>query len=158
MMNKLMLVDDQILWRYFELLSRRPPAEVAELQREVARGAADVVAVKELFAREIVARYHGADAADAALARRRTVAAGGVPEDVAEIAVESAAEQIGLAKALQLAGMTRSFSEGARLIQQGGVQLEGERVTDPKRTLAKGGRFLVRVGGKDRRFAYLVVR
>jgi len=157
MLHKLMLVDDQVLWRYMELLSRRPTAELLELEQAVQQGRQDVVAVKEQFAQEIVERYHGAEQTEAAVAKRRHISAGGVPDDTPEIALQASPEGLGLAKALQLAGLTRSTSEAMRLLRQGGVYLDGERVADAKRSLSPGGRYLVRIGSKKRRFAYLVL-
>lgn len=157
MLQKLMLVDDQVVWRYMELLSRKTTAEIAALREEVSAGRAAVVAAKEDLGREIVTRYHGAEAADEAFARRRTISAGGVPDNVEEHSLEAEGEALGLAKALKLAGLTKSTGEAFRLLQQGGVYLEGVRVEDDKTHLPKG-RHLVRLGSKKKRFAYLVVK
>src|SRR5262245_4078102 len=80
MLQKLMLVDDGVIWRYMELLSARSTQQIATLKAEVNDGRS-ILEVKELFAREIVTRFHSAADADAAIARRRSVAAGGLPEE-----------------------------------------------------------------------------
>jgi tyrosyl-tRNA synthetase len=159
MLHKLMLVDDQVVWRYMELLSRRSLAEIQATKAEVDAGRCDVVAAKEAFALEIVERFHGAGGAAEALAQRKTIRSGDVPDDVPEIAIDAAgAEQVGLGVALKQAGLTKSTGDALNLIKQGGVQLDGQRVTDHKLQLRRGGPYLVRVGGKNRRFARLLVR
>ena len=160
MLQKLMLIDDQVVWHFMDLLSPRTPTELGELRRSVAEGQRGIVDVKEQFALDIVTRYHGAEAAAGARQRRRSISAGEVPADAPEIVIETpqGAESVGLAKALQLAGLAASGSEAMRLCQQGGVQLDRERATDGRLALHKGARHLVRVGGKNRRFAYLLVR
>lgn len=158
MLQKLMLIDDQVVWRFMDLLSPRSTAELGALRAAVEAGQQTVVDAKQQFALDIVGRYHGADAAQAALARRRSISAGDVPVDVREIEVRAQGQGVGLAKALQLAGLASSSSEAMRLVQQGGVQLDQQKVTDGRQQLARGARHLVRVGGKNRRFAYLRVR
>ena len=157
MLNKLMLVDDGVVWRYMELLSARTNEEIAELRADVVAGRRSVVAVKELFATEIVTRFHSAAEAEAALARRRAVAAGGVPADVEEIAVPADGPSITIGKALAVAGLAKSASEGARLVKSGAVHLDDVRVEDDRAQLQRGSRHLVRVGSKNRRFAWLTI-
>ena len=156
MLQKLMLVDDQVVWRYVDLLSSRTTAEIADVKAAVAAGERGIIAVKQAFALEIVRRYHGAEAADGALARRQSISRGDVPADVPHVDVAAEGGVIRLSKALHVAGLAKSSSEAGRLIKQGGVLLEGERVADDMLTLHTG-RYLVRVGGKNRRFAYLCV-
>ncbi len=157
MLQKLMLIHDEVVWRYMELLSPRSTTELHELKASVDAGTTNVIAAKEQLARDICERFCGREDTDAAFARRRRISASGIPDDVPEIAVEATDDRLGLAQALQLAAMTKSTSEAMRLLKQGGVYLEGERVTDAKLTLDKGKRYLVRIGSKKRRFAYLVV-
>jgi tyrosyl-tRNA synthetase len=159
MLQKLLLIDDAVIWRYLELLSARPIAEISEQKREVESGSQAVTAVKEAFALEIVERFHGKAAAEQALMRRREVAQGGLPTDIEEFALQADGGVIPLSKALSVAGLVKSSSEGLRLIQQGGVQLDGERVEkeNAQQKLEAGKRYLVRVGSKNRRFAYLKV-
>ncbi|MGK3989856.1 tyrosine--tRNA ligase [Sorangium sp. So ce136] len=157
MLQKLMLVDDGVVWRYMELLSSRSPEEVARLREAVVRGEQSVIEVKELFAQEIVTRFHSAEDARAALERRRSVAAGGLPENIEEIQVASDRDTIPIGNALALAGLAESTSAARRLVKGGAVHLDGEVVKDEQLKLERGKRYLVRVGSKNRRFAYLVV-
>ena len=103
-------------------------------------------------------RFHSTDAAEAALARRKNVAAGGLPETINEVDVTAEGDGIWLGKALALAALTRSSGEGARLLRGGAVHLDGVVVTDDRLVLTRGKRYLVRVGSKNRRFVYLTVR
>jgi tyrosyl-tRNA synthetase len=157
MLQKLMLIDDGVIWRYMELLSMRSNEELAALRAEVL-GGRSVIEVKELFAREVVTRFHSAAEADAALARRRSVAAGGLPEDVESFEVAADGDALWLGKALALAGLAKGSSDGGRLIKGGAVHLDGEVVKDEKAKLQKGQSYLVRVGSKNRRFARLLVK
>jgi len=153
--RKLMLVDDQVIWRYYELLSAKSAGEIAELRDAVQSGKKHPKEAKKIFADEIVTQYHGGGAAVSA--RKRWDAkfeADAIPEDVAEFAV---AAGTWLPKALQLAGLVTSSSQGKQLVEQGGVELDQKRVTDSKLTLDGGRTYLVRVGSKNRRFAKLVV-
>lgn len=159
MLQKLMLVDDHVIWRYLDLLSTKSVAEIAALKEDVAAGRADVIAIKESFAIEIVTRFQGPEAAAEALARRKEVAKGAVPDDTPEVAVPTEDGSVGLAQALKVAGLAKSSSEAMRLIEQGGVHLDSRQLhkDDARMRLASGARHLVRVGSKNRRFAWLVV-
>jgi tyrosyl-tRNA synthetase len=156
-LQKLMLVDDGVVWRYMELLSDRSNEEIAALRSDVGEGRRGIIDVKEMFAREIVTRFHSAEAASAALERRKHVAAGGVPENVEEIRVPAEGDTLWIAKALSVAGLAKSTSEAARLVKGGAVHLEGEQVKDEQLKLQKGQTYLVRVGSKNKRFARLVI-
>jgi tyrosyl-tRNA synthetase len=149
--GKLMSISDGLMWRYYELLSRRSLAEIAALRREHPKKA------KSELAKEIVARYHGADAARLAeeqfelVHKRREV-----PEEVEEKAVarDAGAEAVPLAKTLAQLGLAASGSEARRLIAQGGVSVEGERVSDPNAKLSPGV-YLLKVG--KRKFTRVTV-
>jgi tyrosyl-tRNA synthetase len=158
MLQKLMLVDDAVVWRYLDLLSAKSSREIEELRGDVAAGRGNIIKVKEAFAVEIVTRFHSAPDAEAALARRHSVAAGGLPENIEEIEVACEGENLLLGKALALSGLAPSASEGVRLVKGGAVHVDNEVVKDDKTRLAKGKRYLVRVGSKNRRFAHLVIR
>jgi tyrosyl-tRNA synthetase len=159
MLQKLMLVDDGVIWRYLELLSKKSLEEIRAMREQVTGGGADVLAVKEAFALEIVGRYHGEAAAAEALERRRGISGGGVPEDTPEHRLAAEGGSLGLAKALALAGLVKSNSEGVRLIEQGAVHLDGRKLerTDAQLRLEPGARVLVRVGSKNRKFAWIQV-
>jgi len=159
MLQKLMLVDDHVIWRYLNLLSAKSVAEIAQLKDDVGAGRNDVISVKEAFAIEIVTRFHGVDAAAESLARRKDVAKGAVPGDTPEIRVLGEGGSVGLAQALKLACLAKSSSDAMRLIEQGGVHLDGKQLAtgDARMRLIVGGKHLVRVGSKNRRFAWLLI-
>ena len=157
MLQKLLLVDDGVIWRYMELLSARSNEEIAALRAEVTAGRS-VVEVKEIFAQEIVTRFHSEEAAKAALERRRGVAAGGLPDVIEEMSFEAEGESIGIGKVLALAGLAKSGSEGMRLVKGGAVHIDGEVVKDEKGKLQKGATHLLRVGSKNRRFLRVTIK
>ncbi len=157
MLQKLMLVDDQVIWRYMDLLSAKDNAEIRALKDAVASGARDIIGVKELFAKEIVTRFHSAEAADKALERRREVSAGGLPDTIEEHTVHAEGDALWIAKALASAGLVKSSSEGARMVKGGAVHLDGVQLKDDQAKLQKGTRYLVRIGSKNKRFAYVTV-
>ncbi len=157
MLNKLMLVDDGVIWRYLDLLSAKSNQEIAELRADTDAGRRTVLEVKETFAVEIVTRFHDGNAAREALERRHAVARGDAPTNAEEIRVKIDGEDVWIAKALSAAGLAESTSKAARLVKQGGVHVDGKRVEDEQLKLARGGKYLVRVGSKNRRFAVLVI-
>jgi len=159
MMSKLMLVDDQVIWRYIDLLSGMSLEEIAVTKADAEAGRTSVIAVKEAFAMEMVTRFHDAAAATEALSRRKAVAQGAVPDDAEEVTVHSETETLWIAKALALAGLAKSSSEANRLVQGGAVHVDGKKLekADSRLELDKGKRYLVRVGSKNRRFAYISV-
>lgn len=157
MLQKLLLVDDQVVWRYMDLLSSKSNEEIGALRHEVSSGQSDIIKVKEAFAKELVTRFHSGDAADTAMERRRNVASGGVPENIEDIAIKVEESLIWIAKALSMAGLAKSTSEGARLVKSGAVHIDGEVVRDEQAKLERGRRYLVRVGSKNRKFAHLVI-
>jgi tyrosyl-tRNA synthetase len=155
--RKIMLIDDQVIWRYFELLSARAATEIEALKAEVKAGR-HPKEIKKLFAEEIVTQYHGADKAPAA--RKKWEAkfeADAVPDDVKTVNIPCETTGVWLPKALHTAGLVASSSQGKQLVEQGGVEVDQKRESDPKRELAKGGTFLVRVGSKNRKIARLVI-
>jgi len=153
MYRKCMQVGDDVIWRYYELLSARSSAEIQTLKR-----AGDPIAAKAAFAAEMVERFHGADAkTKAAQDFKREYLGDGVPEEVPEVEVPTAGSELLLAKGLSVAGLVPSTSEAKRLITQGGVEVDGQRVTDEQHKLSRGGRYLVRVGSKKRRFCLIRV-
>ena len=147
MFGKLMSVSDDLMWRYAELLSSRP-LEVIHADRDrVARGELHPKDVKVAFAREMVARFHGPEAAtqaaddfDRRFSRRELD-----PEKVPEIVVGAGGKPVPLVRALLDAQLVASTSEGRRLVTQGAVRVDGERASDPKAELPVGTH-LVQVG------------
>lgn len=157
MWRKAMQIDDEVVFRYFELVCRKTEPELAALRAEKAAGK-NPQEIKALFAREIVTRFHDAAAADGAEAEfKRVYGKSGVPDDVPEVEIPADGDAVWIAKALKIAGLVASTSDGRRLVEQGGVELDQARVTDAKLVLAKGARHLARVGSKNRRFAWLKV-
>jgi len=157
MHRKVMQIDDDVIFRYFELLSARPSAEIAQLKAERAAGR-HPKEIKGLFARELVTRFHDEAAAIAAAAEFEKVYAGdAIPADVPEVTVATEGATLWIAKALSSASLVKSTGEGKRLVEQGGVEVDQVRVTDANLQLEKGKRYLLRVGSKNRRFAYVLV-
>jgi tyrosyl-tRNA synthetase len=147
MFAKVLSISDTLMWRWFTLLSFRPESEIAALKAEVAAGRNPKDA-KVMLAREITERFHGragADAAEEDFARR---AAGGVPDVIPELALSGA--PLGIAALLKQAGLVPSTSEATRLIDQGGVRVDGAVVSDKGLKLA-AGTVVVQVG--KRKFA-----
>ncbi|MEO7328092.1 MAG: tyrosine--tRNA ligase [Minicystis sp.] len=158
MLQKLMLVDDAVIWRYYELLSSLDNAAIADLRADVAANRTTIIAVKERFAQEIVTRYHTAEDAKTALERRKSVAAGGLPEVIEATTLGAEGDGLWIGKVLALAQLAKSSSEGARLVKGGAVHVDGAVVVDEKAKLQKGQTYLVRVGSKNRRFMRITIQ
>jgi tyrosyl-tRNA synthetase len=154
MFRKCMQIDDAVLWRFYELLSSRSSGEIDEI-----RAAQKPLEAKRLFALEIITRFHSAAAAAQASEAFDKVYLDrdGVPDDVAEITVTTDTESLWLPKALSAAKLAPSTSEGKRMLSQGWVEVDGVRVQDEQYKLAKGGRYLLRTGSKNRKFVYVKV-
>jgi tyrosyl-tRNA synthetase len=156
MFGKLMKVSDELMWRYIELLSFEPMAAVAKWKEDVAAGG-NPRDIKVRFAQEIVARFHDRRAADAALedfeARFRH---GEIPENLAEQVIEVPAEGAPIAQVLKSSGVCPSTSEAHRMIEQGGVRVNGEKVSDKALRLDAGATYVLQVG--KRKFAKVVLR
>ena len=147
MFAKLLSISDSLMWRYFTLLSFRPEAEIAALRREV-EGGRNPKDAKVMLAKEITARFHSRAAADAAEEDFQRRAQGGVPDDIAELVLAGA--PVGIGALLKQAGLVPSTSEGLRLVEQGGVRIDGNVVSDKALKVAAGC-FVVQVG--KRKFA-----
>ncbi|MFO0674119.1 MAG: tyrosine--tRNA ligase [Polyangiaceae bacterium] len=155
--RKIMQIDDDVIFRYFELLSLRPSAEIEALKVDRKSGR-NPMEIKSIFALEVLESLHGKDAATAAKAAfDRVYSADAIPDDVPEHTLPTEQATLWIAKALALANLVKSTSEGKRLVEQGGVEVDQKRVTDPQLQLEKGKRYLLRVGSKNRRFAYVTV-
>ena len=153
--GKLMSISDVLMWRYLELLSFEPLAVIAAWRREVGAGA-NPRDVKVRLAREIVARFHGAGAAQAAQAEfEARFQRGALPEGMAELRVDCAQEALPVAQLLKLAGLVPSTSEALRQIAAGGVRLDGEKITDKNSAVPRGATVVAQVG--KRRFARVTV-
>lgn len=155
MFGKLMSVSDDLMWRYIELLSFKPLPEVVTWKREVAEGR-NPRDVKVAFAQEIVARFHSQAAAEAALADFESRHHGGIPDDLPEVTLDISGDSLGITHLLKQAGLTSSASESVRMIEQGGVKLDGGKVGDKALALDKGSVVVVQVG--KRKFARVTLR
>jgi len=147
MFAKLMSISDVMMWRYFELLSFRSLDEIAALKAAV-EGGANPRDAKVALGQEIVTRFHSAQAATDALADFVNRSKGGIPDDVPEVAVSGA--PLGVAQLLKAAGLCASTSEAMRMVDQGGVRIDGDVVSD-KNLKVEAGSFVMQVG--KRKFA-----
>ncbi|HYL24090.1 MAG TPA: tyrosine--tRNA ligase [Burkholderiales bacterium] len=151
MFGKLMSISDELMWRYIDLLSLESPQTIAQWKREVEQGA-NPREVKVRFAREIVARFHSAAAAGAAQAEfEQRFRHGVLPQDMPEVTVQAPADGLPIAQLLKLSQLAASASEAVRAIEQGGVRIDGERVTDRSLRLRPGKTHTLQVG--KRKFA-----
>ena len=146
MFGKLMSISDEMMWRYFDLLSFKSNEELAALKQRVADGT-NPRDIKFLLCEEIVERFYDRKAADAAretfIARFR---GGAMPEDIPEKILDSSGEGIGIAAALTQCGLTSSNSDAFRMIKQGGVRIDGEKISDRTLKLETGFDGILQVG------------
>ena len=151
---KIMSISDELMWRYIELLSFESLETVAKWKADVEAGS-NPRDIKIGFAQEIVARFHSQADAEKALADFQTRAKGGIPDDVPELSIEIESESIGIAQLLKLVGLVESTSEAYRAIEQGGVKLDSEKVSDKNLQLNRGVTVVAQVG--KRKFANVTV-
>ncbi|HNC52423.1 MAG TPA: tyrosine--tRNA ligase [Accumulibacter sp.] len=146
MFGKLMSISDDLMWRYFELLSFRSMQAINDLQQEAA-GGRNPRDIKVLLAHEIVERFHGTVAAAQAQAdfdaRFRQ---GVIPEDIPQVNLLAGESPPAIAQVLKQAGLTGSTSEALRMIEQGGVRVDGIRIDDKQFVLPSKGSFVLQVG------------
>ncbi|WP_418316826.1 tyrosine--tRNA ligase [Piscinibacter sakaiensis] len=146
MFAKLLSISDTLMWRYFALLSMRSEAEIEGFRREIAEGR-NPKEIKVELAREITTRFHSAGAAEAAAEDFELRARGGIPQDIAELTLQGA--PLGIGALLKQTGLAPSTSEANRLIDGGGVRIDGSVVSDKALKLVAGS-FVLQVG--KRRF------
>jgi len=152
MFGKLMSISDGLMWRYIELLSFASSQAIAAWQREVAEGG-NPRDVKVRFAKEIVARFHGERAAQQAQAEFESrFRRGEMPQDMPEVKVAAGGT---FAQILKSAGLVESTSEANRMIEQGGVKIDGERLADRAAKAERGRSYVMQVG--KRKFARVTV-
>ncbi len=153
--GKLMSISDELMWRYFELLSFRPMSEIEAWQEEVKRGK-NPRDVKFELGRELVARFHGKEAGDKAVeAFIRRFQKGAMPDEIEEKSVTASDGAIGIASLLKVVGLTSSTSDAMRMVKQGAVKIDGERVEDSRLKMSVGSEHIYQVG--KRRFAKVKV-
>lgn len=151
MFGKIMSISDDLMWRYFDLLSFRPIEDVEALKAKIA-GGANPRDVKIELAKEIIARFHSEQDAEAAhqdfIQRFQKNA---IPDDMPEVTLTLGDEGLPIANLLKEAGLVSSTSEAMRMIKQGAVKIDGEKVTDNKLVIRDGGQAVYQVG--KRKFA-----
>jgi len=155
MFGKLMSVSDELMWRYFELLSFRPLQEIERLQQDVQQGM-NPRDVKFQLGQEIVERFHDKAAAENALAAFiARFQKGAMPDEMPELSIDANGGEIKIANLLKDASLTGSTSDAFRMIKQGAVRIDGERITDKGLSIAAGNTHVFQVG--KRRFAKITI-
>lgn len=156
MFGKIMSVSDVLMWRYYELLSFRSTADIDKLKLVVNQGM-NPRDVKIQLAEELVTRFHSKQAADAAreefINRFRH---GQMPEDMPEVEYNGYTDNVSIAQILKFAGLTSSTSEASRMIDQGGVRIDGDKISDKDIRLKTGSSYVVQVG--KRKFARITLK
>ncbi|WP_200802329.1 tyrosine--tRNA ligase [Desulfopila aestuarii] len=148
--GKVLSISDELMFRYFELLSDLTNSEIAALKAGIESGELHPKEVKKQLARELTARFHGADAAVAAEENFEEVfRKGGLPDDIPEVAF-TASEPVWIPQLLMDADLVSSTSDGRRMIKQNAVSIDGEKITDLNGTVEPKGELLIKVG--KRRF------
>jgi len=156
MFGKIMSISDDLMWRYFELLSFRPMEEIAGFKQDV-EGGANPRDIKFLLAEELITRFH--DETAASKARENFIARfqkGAMPDEIPEVELSAAEGPIPIANLLKEAGLTGSTSESLRMLKQGAVKLDGEKVDDKGMVFEAGSSQVVQVG--KRKFAKVTVK
>ncbi len=154
--GKLMSISDTLMWRYYELLSFKSNEHIAQLKADVANGC-NPRNIKVALAQEIVARFHDQAAADDALADfEARFQKGALPDDMPEVTVAAVDGALPIAQVLKEAGLTASTSEAIRMINQGGVKADGDKVSDKALSVAAGTTLVLQVG--KRKFAKVTVQ
>ena len=154
MFAKILSISDDLMWRWYTLLSMRPLHEIDDFKRQVAAGR-NPKEIKVLLAREITTRYHSGAAADEAAHDFELRSRGGVPENIPEIQLPCPTEGLGIGLVLKQTGLAPSTKEANRLIAGGGVRLNSETISDRALILAPGS-YVLQVG--KRRFARVLLK
>jgi len=156
MFGKLMSVSDELMWRYMELLSAESMATIGAW-RKACQGGANPRDYKVKFAQEMITRFHDRAAADRALENfEARFKQGLVPDDLVEVALDAPSDGYPIANLLKDLTLTASTSESIRMIKQGGVKIDGEKIEDGKLSLQKGAAGVIQVG--KRKFAKFALR
>jgi tyrosyl-tRNA synthetase len=153
--GKLMSISDELMWRYIDLLSFESLDTVRKWKTEVAQGR-NPRDIKVAFAQEIVGRFHGKPEATAALADFEVrFTQGEIPDNVPEFSIPAGDDGVSISQVLKRAGLTASTSDALRMVEQGGVKLDGEKVSDKALRLTRGKTAVVQVG--KRKFARVTI-
>jgi len=151
MFGKFMSISDELMWRYFDLLSFKTNQELAQLKAEVGEGKNPRDAKFEL-ALEIIERFHDKEAANNALTSfKAQFQKGAIPDDIPKLSLTTESGEMGIAHILKNAELCPSTSEAIRMVNQGAVKFDGDKVDDPKRMFAAGTQGVFQVG--KRKFA-----
>ncbi len=154
MFGKVMSISDEQMWRWYDLLSMRSNSEIAQFRREAHAGR-NPRDIKVLLAQEIVTRFHSSRAAEQALAEfEARFRAGAAPDDMPAVTVAAAQGAVTIAALLKQSGLAPSTSEAIRNVEQGGVKIDGQRITD-RALLLRAGTYVVQVG--KRKWARITV-
>lgn len=156
MFGKIMSISDELMWRYFELLSFRPMQEIEKWRQECLEGA-NPRNYKVELGQEIVARFHGAQAAKKALENfEARFQKGAMPDEMPELQLTGDVQGLAIANLLKMAGLVDSTSEAMRMIKQGAVKIDGEKIEDSKLHIAVGSKHVYQVG--KRKFARIEIK
>ena len=146
MFGKIMSISDDLMWRWFALLSFISEAEIKNLRQQV-HGGANPRDIKFILAEELVDRFHGASNGSTCKEQfLQRFQKGSLPEEIKDISVEIESDSIPLTNLLKSTEMTSSTSEAMRLIKQGGVKIDSEKVSDPKLEIQSGSEAIYQVG------------
>jgi len=155
MFGKIMSISDELMWRYFELLSFRPLVEIEQFRLDIEQGK-NPRDVKFLLCEEIIERFHDREAA--VRARENFIARfqkGAMPDDMPELEVDAGSEGVAIGNLLKQADLVKSTSDAMRMIKQGAVKIDGERISDTRLQILPGSEAVYQVG--KRRFARIKV-
>ncbi len=156
MFGKIMSISDELMWRYFELLSFRSLSEIEQWHKECNEGA-NPRNYKVSLAQEIIERFHDATAAKKALENfEARFKRGVIPDEIDEVVLESNNGGVAIANVLKEAGLTKSTSDSMRMIKQGAVKIDGEKISDPKLIIEVGTQQVYQVG--KRKFAKVQIK
>lgn len=154
MFGKVMSISDELMWRYYDLLSFLPDHQIARLRQDIAEGR-NPRDVKVLLAQELIERFHNRAAAEDALADFETrFKQGAIPDDIPEVRL-AAADGLPIAQLLKAAGLTATTSEALRMIDQGGVRMDGQKIIDRSLHVSVGTTVVLQVG--KRKFAKVIL-
>ena len=155
MFGKLMSISDELMWRYFELLSFRPMGEIEQFRQDIIEGV-NPRDIKFKLGQEIVARFHDPAAAEAAQANFiARFQKGAMPDEMPELTLNGKEGELGIASLLKAAALVSSTSDAFRMIKQGAVRIDGERISDKRLAIRSGNTHVFQVG--KRRFARVTV-
>ncbi len=147
MFGKIMSVCDELMWRFYQLLSTRPWTEVEQMKEQVAHGQLNPKQAKIAIGLELVGRYHGAQAAESARHEfEERFAKGNLPSQIEEVQVAMPQDTPLIANVLLEAGLVSTTSEGRRMLTQGAVKVDEAPIGDPNATLLPGANYLIQVG------------